>query len=141
VMHGEGTAQEVALSEEHSWNSSGGFARATLADMQIPNLDMNGYGDWDVVRTSGDQDHWDMVLRGTTQRSLSELMDHVAQGFETKGKWTRAGAATAPASGSMTERWTFTGRDGKPWKASLTLGSEAGERGRYTATLAVARAG
>jgi len=141
VMHGEGAAQEVALDEEHSWNPGGGFARATLADMQIPNVDMRGYGDWDVVRTTGDRDHWDMELRGTSQKSLGELMDHAARSFETQGKWTRADAAPAPPAGSMTERWTFTGRDGRPWKASLTLGSVAGESGRYTATLAVARAG
>jgi len=141
VMHGEGAAQEVALDEEHSWSPSGGFARATLADMQIPNVDMSGYGDWDVVRTSGDRDHWDLVLRGTSQKSAVEIMDHAAGAFERQGKWTRAGAAPAPAAGAMTERWTFTGRDGKPWKASLTLGSVAGESGRYTATLALARAG
>jgi putative intracellular protease/amidase len=141
VMHGEGAAQQVALAEEHPWNPAGGYSRAALADMEIPDVDMSGYGDWDVVSTRGDQNRWDMVLSGRSKRSLAEIMDHTARTFETQGKWTRAGAASSTSATSRTERWTFTGRGGKPWKATLRLESVAGDSGRYTATLAVARNG
>jgi putative intracellular protease/amidase len=139
VMRGPGAAQQVALSEEHVWTPEAGFARATLADMQIPDVDLNGYGDWDVVRTQGDTDHWDIEIRGTSKRSATEIMDHIAGTFETQGKWSRV-SATPASTGPLMRAWTFQGRDGKPWRANMKLESAA-RGGNYTATLALVRAG
>jgi hypothetical protein len=57
--------------------------------------------------------------------SAVEVMDHIGRDFATKGKWTNLKTVAA----------------GEPWKGTLTVESEHGESGRYTATLVIDQAG
>ena len=52
-MLGDGVAQQVALGIEYDWRPRSGFARAALADRQIPDLDLDSLGKWMIVSTLG----------------------------------------------------------------------------------------
>jgi putative intracellular protease/amidase len=125
-MSGTGAAQAAALGIEYDWRPRSGFARAALADMLIPDVDLDAIGHWEYVRTEGDTDRWELVVRGTSDRSVAQVMEHLGRELESKGKWTRAGGS------ATSSQWKLTGRDGKPWKAALTIESA---KNVYTARL------
>ena len=138
---GNGTAQAVALSEEYDWRPHSGFVRAALADRLIPEPDLDSTGKWDIVSTEGGTDRWDIVVRGTSQLSATELMDRVGQAFVTRGKWVRAKAASAGPARAMTSDWKFSGRDGKPWSGTFRIEPVPGAAHAYTARVTIARVG
>ena len=126
-MEGLGAAQAAALGIEYDWRPRSGYARAALADMLIPNIDLDSLGHWEYVRTEGGADRWELVVRGTSDRTLAQVIDHVGHELESKGKWTRAGA----------DKWRFTAPDGKPWKAALAVEAN---KNVFTATLKLEKA-
>ena len=137
-MQGEGTAQEVALSEEYDWRPKSGFARAALADRNIPEVDLNALGQWQIVSTEGGTDRWKTVVRGTSDLDGVGISEKLGQVFA-GAKWSRAGAP-ASGSGSVQSRFAFRGRDGKDWTATLTVEPASGKAREYTATLILAHA-
>ena len=134
-IQGEGEAQQAALADEYDWRPKGGFARAALADRNIPAVSAEGLGKWKTERTEGGTDRWELVLRGTSDLSAQQLSDRLGAELA-KGKWTKAPSSPASPTASA---WTFTGRDGKPWTGELTIQPVAGEKGQYLASLTIAR--
>ena len=134
-MQGNGKAELAALADEYEWKPEPGFARAALADRNIPDLDPDGKGGWTVESTKGGTDRWELVLRGKSDRSASEVSAELAAAL-TRGRWTSAPGKSTPTSSG----WKFTGRDGKPWTGKLTVATGSGP-GDYTAKISVARAG
>ena len=133
---GKGTAQQVALGEEYDWRPDGGLARGTLADTQLASwidTSLDGTGTWEIASTEGSSDRWEVVASGTSKLSAAELTDHFGKVCTSQAKWT----SVAGSSG----RWTFTGRDGKPWKAALTVRTLPEAAGKYSVKLAIAREG
>ena len=137
-LFGAGYAQQVALSEEYDWQATSKFARAALADNQIPELGIDSLGTWDIERTEGDIGRWDVVARGKLKVTADELTRQL-EGALAAGKWTRVGAPAASGT-TRTTSWRFTGNDGKAWKAKLTL-EGAGAGREVKASLSLARAG
>lgn len=140
LLLGTGTAEQVALSEEYDWRGRSTYARAALADRNAPNLQLTGYGDWDIVKTEGDTQHWETVARGTSKNTGAELLEHLAKQLS-DAKWTRAAGTSAHPAASLASAWTFTGRDGKPWSGALSLEPVGGRQGVWTARLTMARDG
>lgn len=142
---GPATAQQVALVEEYDWHETGGFVRAALADMLIPKIDLSKMGTWEVSRTEGGIDNWEIAAHGTSDLSADELLDRIGQELATKGHWSGVGAEsdkTATSSEPATARsgrWTFHGRDGKPWSATLRVEPPAGAGHEYTTKLTITR--
>src|SRR5262249_52278363 len=89
-LRGTGDAQQVALGEEYDWSSHARFARAALADQLIPDVPMDTYGTWSVVRTEGDMNHWDLEVRGTSDLTRDALFEKIGAELVSKGKWTEA---------------------------------------------------
>ena len=137
TMLGEGTAQEVALSEEYDWHPGGGFLRASMADMQVPAIDFDSFGHWDWVSTKGTAEQWTMVLRGDSPLELPALEARIGAQFIEHGKWSRVGAATGRSP--LTSAWTFTGRDHKPWTANLKVERAPGGDRHCLVTLLLVR--
>jgi putative intracellular protease/amidase len=139
LLFGTGFAQSVALGEEYDWNPKGGYARAALADHQIPPVEMDSLGTWSVVRTEGDATRWDIVVKGESKLATPDLMDRIERSLA-RGHWTKVRSAHASTT-RLTSSWKFTGSDGKPWNATLRLeGSE--EAGRAcTAQISIVRVG
>lgn len=138
-LFGTGYAQQVALSEEYDWQSTSKYARAALADQQIPELGLDSLGTWDVERTEGDTGRWDVVANGKLKVSAEELESRVDRAL-VAGKWARVGAPAASGA-TRTSTWRFTGNDGKPWKATLRFQASASAPRDVKASLSVARAG
>ena len=138
-MLGNGEAQRVALADEYDWRPKSGFARAALADRRIPDIDLNGIGEWRIERTEGSTDRWELVVRGTSDLSPAQLAERIGGELERKGNWTKVGAAAVAASPPNRTAWKFKARDGKAWTANLTIQPVSGGKKDYTATLTIAR--
>jgi putative intracellular protease/amidase len=137
-MMGAGDAQAVALGLEYPWIPNGGFARASMADEEVPNLDLDTIGNWDWVRTEGDRSRWDMELRATSPLTAAEITDRVGRQLIERGKWVRTG--TSGDDSSRTTRWKFTGRDGAAWTAATVVTGVAGADHHYGLKLSLGRA-
>lgn len=135
---GAEAAKSVALSEEYDWKPNGGYVRTALADFELPIVDMDSLGDWNVVHTVGDANHWDIVLDGSSKLTPDDLMGHIEQVLA-NNHWTSIDHAKAGAS-SRTSRWRFTGSDNKSWNGTLQLTGAKGGDHDYTAALSIARA-
>ena len=135
---GEGTAQSVALSEEYDWRPEGGFLPATLAVQEIPNIQVDGLGHWDVVSTKGTAARWELVFGGSSNLSAAELMSKVSQALVDQGKWTRV-SEPAATEGASQRAFKFTGRDGAPWSGSFKVETVSGQPHVYRGVFTVAR--
>ena len=140
VMLGRGEAQQTALAEEYDWRPSSGFARASLADRNIPEVDVDGLGKWKIERTEGGTDRWEVTFQGNSDLTAAQLMERLGRELATKGKWVKVETAGTRSSANEST-WRFTGRDGRAWTATLTIQPEAGTKSRYTANLALSRLG
>lgn len=141
-LMGRGLAQRVALGEEYDWQRSSTFARAALADREIPPIDMDALGDFTLARTEGDTLHWEIEARGHPKAARNEFMQKLEETLA-RSHWTKVTAASDSArpGSPRTSRWQFTGSDGKAWTASLTVSGLEAEGGEVTAELVVNRAG
>jgi putative intracellular protease/amidase len=135
---GEGTAQSVALGEEYDWRPGGGFLPATFANQEIPRINVDGLGHWDVVSTHGTTAHWEMVFTGSSELSAQELMSKVSQALIEQGKWTRV-SEPATAGGATRSAFKFIGRDGSPWNGSFKVEGVSGQPHGYRGVFSVAR--
>ena len=138
-LFGTGYAEQVALGEEVDWKPTGGFARAALADHQIPDVQLDSLGKWDIVRTEGDTEHWDLVVHGQSNLAAPDLMNRLEQEL-TKGKWSKSGSESASPN-SRNSTWRCTGSDGKSWKGILKLDGVEGAGHDFTAAISIARVG
>jgi putative intracellular protease/amidase len=139
-LEGMGKAQQVALDQEYNWHPASGYARAALADRQIPDVNLKDFGTWDLVSTEGSTDRWETVFHWSSDHSPAEAMDRIGKTFESEGKWAPVNASASRGAGAE-RHWKFRGRDGKPWLGALKIETLAGARNRYTATVTVERAG
>jgi hypothetical protein len=128
-MRGKGVAQAVALVLEYDWRPEVNFVRAALADHLLPDLGVRDQVEWQIVATHGGTDHWELVVRPTSDRSPKELLEYFDRALA-NGKWTRVKAAAARSE------WTFKGGDGRPWKGAVSV--EPGARGSVKLTIAAA---
>jgi len=134
-LYGTGYAQAVALGEEYDWQATSKYARASLADMQVPRLDLDSLGTWVIERTEGDTRHWASVLTGTLKTSSVEFANWLVASLTASG-WSRTSAPAAHAA-TQTSTWRFKGNDGKPWNATVRLeGNDATHAMKMTATVA-----
>lgn len=140
-MLGKGRAQAVALNMEYDWRPDSHYARAALADRLIPDIDLAGIGDWRTVSTEGTTERWDSVVRGTSDLSATELLDHIGQVFVKEGKWSGVVHGAALPSPPGRSDWKFSGPDGRPWKGTLSVEVVPGQDDTYTMTLNIARIG
>ncbi len=138
-LFGTGYAQQVALSEEYDWQATSKYARAALADQQIPQIDLDSLGTWNVERTEGSRDHWDLVVTGKLKVPAGDLERQVESALAAR-QWTRTG--TSAASGkTRSSAWRFVGNDGKSWKAMLKFEHETEAAREVKASISVSRAG
>jgi hypothetical protein len=133
-MAGVGQAERVALYIEYDWRKDHPFVRAALADLLIPEVDLDALGHWAFEKTEGTADHWDRVIRLTSPRSAEEILDHVGQSF-TKGKWRRS-SSTASSS-----EWRFEDAGGRSWTGTLAIDPPRSEQHDIILRLHIARDG
>ena len=134
-LKGLGTAQEVALGEEYDWKSQPTWAPGALAHSLLPNVPLDSLGTWNVVRTEGDASHWNLEIHGTSSLSGDELLGRIDEQLGRNAAWVATRNAGAP-SGRRT--WSFKGRKGEPWSASLVL-QPAAKAGEYDLKLWLGR--
>jgi putative intracellular protease/amidase len=133
--NGEGEAQQVALSLEYHWQPKTPYLRAELADRLLPDIDLRSIAHWQVVSTSGGNDEWEYVARGTTKLDGGQLLQRIDDALASQAKWKSVSNAD-----HGTSKWSFTDPDGKPWTGVVSVESVAGASGQYTTRFHIARA-
>jgi len=148
LLDGEARAREVALGEEYKWEPTGGYVRPAMADRFIPNIDVEKESgattDWKVVSSTGDANHWDIVVQGASTQTAEQLLGKLGQALERQASWTATSAPAASAkhgTSPPSRSWSFEDLGGKTWRGTLTVEPVAGAAGQYTARLLVARHG
>jgi putative intracellular protease/amidase len=145
LMDGEARAREVALSEEYDWHPTGGYVRPSMADRFLPSIDVEkasgAQADWKVVSSTGDADHWDIVVQGPSKQNVDELLGSLGQALEQQARWTATASAAPRGSSPRSRSWSFEDLDGRSWRGTLTVEPVTGSAGQYTARLVVARNG
>lgn len=133
---GKGQAQRTALHLEYNWEPEGKFARASLADMNIPNIEMPDGTRTKFLRTEGTANHWEMDLAITTDMNRQDLQNHIETHLIARSNWKEL-----PSQGDPNVRnWSFSGKDGKPWKAVIRFENAKDEKNTYIIKVALDRA-
>lgn len=138
-LMGEGAAQNVALNEEYDWAATAGYRPAMLAYREIPNINVDGLGHWDVTSTKGDGAQWELAFHGTSDLSAADLNTKVGAALVDQGKWTRVDGSAAAAGGATGSAYKFTGHDGQSWSGTFQVERDGSDPHHFNAKFTVAR--
>ncbi|HMK39520.1 MAG TPA: hypothetical protein VK569_09270, partial [Bacteroidota bacterium] len=94
------------------------------------------YGTWDLISTQGGRDQWELALGGKSDKSTSELIDHIDKDFGTKAQWTKVSGWT-----DGTSQWSLKATDGKMWTATVTVHERSRENHQFLLKVRVSTAG
>jgi putative intracellular protease/amidase len=137
LLQGPGRAQQTALNMEYNWQPDLNFARAALADGHIPDdFDLNAFGTWKLASTSGDRNHWTMVLQMQSPLNAQELLDKMGSQYAEHGHW----GTGSTARNQVLRQWKFADSKGDPWTSTLRATSAAPSSHDYAVTVEVSRA-
>ncbi|MCI0414605.1 DJ-1/PfpI family protein [bacterium] len=136
-IRGKGEAQQIALHLEYNWQPDSKFARAALADMNVPNIGWPDGTQWKFLRTEGTTDHWEMDGLLRTDMTKEELLNHIRTGLVARANWKETKTKQSPVNSN----WTFSDRDGNPWKANVQVQTAEKEQNAYVIKLVFDRAG
>ena len=108
-LYGKGTAQIAAVGMEYDWRPDSGWARASLADMQLfPAFDAVREYPRRVVKHEGTRDRWETSWKVTTTASAAALQENLDKAFGDAG-WKRQAPGTFRYEGTR-GAWTETTR-------------------------------
>ena len=129
-LYGKGTAQLAAVGMEYDWRPDSGWARASLADMQLfPAFAAVGEYPRRVVKHEGTKDRWETSWKVTTTASAQTLQENMDKAFGEAG-WKRQGPGAFRYEG-----------DGGAWTETTRVVPAAGDSNKgYIVTTTVARA-
>jgi len=129
-LYGKGTAQLAAVGMEYDWRPDSGWARASLADMQLfPAFAAVGEYPRRVVKHEGTRDRWETSWKVTTTASAQTLQENMDKAFGEAG-WKRQGPGAFRYEG-----------DGGRWTETTRVVPTAGDSNKsYIVTTTVARA-
>jgi len=129
-LYGKGTAQLAAVGMEYDWRPDSGWARASLADMQLfPAFAAVGEYPRRVVKHEGTKDRWETSWKVTTTASAQALQENMDKAFGEAG-WKRQGPGAFRHEG-----------DGGAWTETTRVVPTAGDSNKsYIVTTTVARA-
>ena len=129
-LYGKGTAQIAAVGMEYDWRPDSGWARASLADMQLfPAFDAVRDYPRRVVKHEGTRDRWETSWKVTTTASATALQENMDKAFGDAG-WKRQGPGT----------FRYEGKGGA-WTETTRVEPSAGDSSQaYLVTTTVARA-
>jgi putative intracellular protease/amidase len=133
---GKGEAQRIALHLEYNWQPDGKFARASLADMQLPNVDFPEGTRVKFLRTEGTADRWEVDLAINTAMTRGELENHITTNLEANANWKKSN----PAQDNAIKNWTFSGKDGRAWNAAVRIEDSKAEKNTYVVKVSLNRA-
>jgi putative intracellular protease/amidase len=134
---GPGYAQGNALYLEYQAHGARDYLPATFAVNVIPQPApaMGKLGDWSLISTDGNTQHWNQVADVRTQLNPAELRRALDAAYSTAGHWRRLAGDHAGRS-----RWAFVDADGQRWTSVMALGPSPDGAGKYRFTLAVSQA-
>lgn len=146
-LHGKGTAQMAALGMEYNWDPESRYVRAALADKYMRfNYDVKVVaGGWKSLSRAGSPDQWENRWDVLTESSATDILESVNNSIannKTYGapsgiKWVRADKASH--RGATQSLWRFTDEKGAGWTGVVRVEPVAGEAGRFTLSVKVAR--
>jgi putative intracellular protease/amidase len=117
-MKGMGEAQQLALHLEYNWQPDSKFARASLADMNLPDINFPESWHWKYRKTQGNSDQWDLEAQITTTAGMEEVSKFLDEKLS-NAKWSKAKAIKSSEKSETT--WSFVDSKGQSWTATISL--------------------
>lgn len=113
-LKGKGEAQAAALGMEYDWRPDSGFARAALADQEIPKVAVPGIKGGTMLITEGDRSAWRQRMEVESDLTLEALDASLRKVLEGQG-WVREAGEKGES------QWRFKGRNDAPWHAAFHI--------------------
>lgn len=128
---GQGAAEQIALYLEYDAKSERAYLPGMLAINALPEVgdDFWNLGDWSMMATRGDRDHWLLARKIATKTPLAELRAKIERVYQDAGDWKRTSPVAGDGIGAST--WAFRDAQGKAWNARLEFDSVPGELGAW----------
>jgi putative intracellular protease/amidase len=137
-IDGLGWAQLVATSIEYNWQPTSGYARASLADMKLPEgIYEPIFPIGTPVSQSGGTDAWEEKWN-VPATSAEDLLKSINNKWAAEQSWTRINANQAHSS--ETSVWRLEDEAGKSWVATAKAEPIAGQPNRVLVTLRIVNA-
>lgn len=120
VLDGEGWAERIALSIEYNWQPDSKYARANLADMNLPSSIYESFlSSAEPVTSKGGADSWEekWVIRAAV--SPTEMLKQINKQWAKESKWSRQ--ELTQASNFPVSAWKFTDKKNQSWNATAQV--------------------
>ena len=125
---GMGEAQKIALDLEFDWRTDGEYARANLADLHLPDLQLPEQLAVRTLDTRGDSHHWTMMLDLSGNLNFESLGDHLKT---TLREGTLEWVTFNDGEESLEGQWLKT-RQNERWQGHLMLEQTASNQFQLT---------
>ena len=133
-IKGAGSAQAIALGMEYQWDPEGKFARATLADTYLPQINIS---EGEILSTKGDSTHWELQAVVWKPSSQDEIVQLIARQAADASKRARSKVTVETSQEAKgTVRWNFSDEQGRTWQGSGAV-EKASEPNKFLVTLKV----
>lgn len=136
-MLGMARAKSIALNMEYNWDPNSTYARATFADMNIPNSIVEVLPPFKSISSTGDRDNWTDVSELSTDSPAEEILKRVNDHLSTSGRWTKV---DGPQASVPTSYWKITDHFGKLFNGVVTVSSDASKKNKLVLTFQLKRA-
>lgn len=143
---GKARAQSVALNMEYNWRPDSGYARASLADMNLTKFFSRDMSfpvpegtSVSLISTEGSPDNWEVnwIVKGNI--SAANAVEALNKKLEVDGGWKRQGVAKSDTSSKS--QWRFEDARGGAFTATVSSSAMTGESNSLKLTLKISRSG
>ena len=136
LLHGAVWAKAVSLNMEYNWQPDSKYARAMLADMNIPNGIYKFLGqDAELLEYTGDTVMWKERWNIGSGTFPDTVLNNVNRVLSEDQHWTRV---ESKISIGKEGNWKFSDRFGKQWSATIRI-EHAEQKNRFLFTLNLSR--
>jgi putative intracellular protease/amidase len=138
LLDGKGWAQTVAYGIEYNWQPESGFARASHADLKLPQSLYDAfYPGAEPISVGGGAKDWEEKWDVTSTQTSAEMLKLVDEKWATDARWKKSEVSKTVNAASTMSRWRFTDEKGQAWDGIVSV--QPSEKNHLLLTLKVVR--
>lgn len=137
---GHTVAKLAALGLEYNWQPESKYARASFADMNMPQSIYRAFyvDETELLEFDGGIDKWEETYRTPSVLSASEMLQRIKDKFAGESTWTRTDLRVGDPS-AETSSWKFTDEKRQTWNFTASI-QRAPEKDQLLVSLKIFRA-
>ncbi|HUQ34310.1 MAG TPA: DJ-1/PfpI family protein [Pyrinomonadaceae bacterium] len=138
LLDGKGWAQTTAYGIEYNWQPDAGFARASHADLKLPQSIYDAfYPGAEPISVGGGANNWEEKWDVSSTSTAAEMVKLVNEKWATDARWKQAEVSKAANAAANESRWKFTDEKGQAWDGIVSV--QPVEKNKLLLTLKVVR--